>query len=79
MTKVAPDTQRLSWLIGYSPGMVDTDMGRAAAVQFGRKIEDLGAISETTSVEGILAVVDKATKETHGGKFWSYDGTELTY
>jgi hypothetical protein len=30
-------------------------------------------------VEGVLKVVDAATKESHGGKFWTNDGEELPF
>lgn len=62
-----------------SPGIVDTDMGKAGAASVGLTTEQLGAITPLASVEGILNVVDVATKATHGGKFWSYTGEELTY
>lgn len=59
--------------------MVATDMAQAVADQMGAKLEDLGAISPEASAAGVLAVVDAATKESHGGKFWNYDGSPLTY
>jgi norsolorinic acid ketoreductase len=61
-----------------SPGMVNTDMGRTGAKAFGLKIKDI-AITPLESVTGILSVIHKATKETHGGKFWSYTGKQMTY
>lgn len=42
-------------------------------------IADVEGISLTESVSGILALVDKATKETHGGKFWSYTGEQMEF
>jgi norsolorinic acid ketoreductase len=54
-------------------------MAQAVAEQIGTKLEDLGAISPEASAAGVLAVVDAATKESHGGKFWNYDGSALTY
>jgi hypothetical protein len=62
-----------------SPGVVTTDMTRAAAADMGAKLEDFGPITTEESAAGILVVVDAATKESHGGKFWSYDGSRLTY
>jgi norsolorinic acid ketoreductase len=59
--------------------MVDTDMGRTGAAAMGSTVEAMGAISTLESVSGLLGVIDKATKETHGGKFWSYTGQEMTY
>ena len=62
-----------------SPGMVDTDMGQSGAASVGMTTKEMGFISTTASAEGILAVVDVATKGTHGGRFWDYNGIELTY
>ena len=63
----------------YSPGLVATDMAQSVADQIGTKLEDLGAISPEASAAGVLAVVDAASKESHGGTFWNYDGSALTY
>jgi hypothetical protein len=54
-------------------------MTRAAAADMGAKLEDFGPITTEESAAAILVVVDAATKESHGGKFWSYDGSRLTY
>lgn len=54
-------------------------MAQAVAEQVGTTVADMGAISPETSAAGVLAVVDAATKESHGGKFWNYDGSALTY
>jgi norsolorinic acid ketoreductase len=59
--------------------MVGSDMGDAAAKAFGASLEAFGAITPLQSAQGVLEVVDKATKETHGGKFWDNTGKELTY
>jgi hypothetical protein len=45
----------------------------------GFTLEQLGAITPAESATGILSLIDKATKETHGGKFWNVDGTELAW
>lgn len=62
-----------------SPGMVDTDMGRDTAKASGLTVDQLGGISPAKSVEGVLKVVDAVTKETHGGKFWTNEGEELSF
>lgn len=62
-----------------SPGAVETDMGTSGAAAYGISLKDMGGITATQSAQGILSVVDAATKETHGGKFWSYNGDEMTY
>jgi norsolorinic acid ketoreductase len=62
-----------------SPGLVKTDMGQAAADDVGMEIDALGAITPLESVTSLLAIIDKATKESHGGKFWNYDGEQMAY
>ncbi|WVQ81962.1 hypothetical protein IAT38_004089 [Cryptococcus sp. DSM 104549] len=53
------------------PGFVETDMGRVAAASFG--IEKTPQIvDEVTPL--IFDLIEKATKETHGGLLWNYDG-----
>jgi norsolorinic acid ketoreductase len=59
--------------------MVATDMGHTAAKGFGSTVEEVGAISPDASATGVLSVIDKAGKETHGGKFWDNNGEELSY
>lgn len=54
-------------------------MTRAAAADMGAKLEDFRPITVEESAAKILRVVDTATKESHGGRFWSYDGSRLTY
>jgi len=54
-------------------------MAHAVAEKLGTSVTDMGAITPQESVVGILEVVNAATKESHGGKFWSYDGSALTY
>jgi hypothetical protein len=62
-----------------SPGVVDTDMGRSGAASVGMTTEQLGAITPDESARGILNVIHGSTKKKHGGRFWDYTGTELTY
>lgn len=59
--------------------MVSTDMGTKGAEGFGRSLEELGAITPEHSAKSLLAVIDVAKKETHGGKFWNYSGDEMKY
>ncbi|KAI0179036.1 NAD(P)-binding protein [Hypoxylon sp. FL1284] len=55
------------------PGWVQTDIGNRGADAFGY---DQAAISVDQSVQGMIKVIDSATRETHSGKMWVYDGTE---
>jgi hypothetical protein len=59
--------------------MVTTDMGNKGLAQFNVTPEEVNAISPAESAKGILTVVDSAKKESHGGKFWNYDGSEMRY
>lgn len=59
--------------------MVDTDMADEALPALGMTKEQAKPISVEESTEGLLAVFDQATRGSHGGKFFSYDGSELPY
>ena len=61
-----------------------TDMCKKGVTDFGFKPEDGSAgdipfISPQQSAEAIKAIVDAATIESHGGKFFNYDGTGLPW
>ncbi|OTB08377.1 hypothetical protein M426DRAFT_316998 [Hypoxylon sp. CI-4A] len=83
-TKVAVHwmTKRLDkeepWLTSMviHPGFVDTDMAGAGADGFGESTINIGwplvPVAECSA--GILKVIDEATKESHGGGFWAYNG-----
>ncbi|KAI1102856.1 NAD(P)-binding protein [Jackrogersella minutella] len=63
------------WLTAFviHPGLVDTDMGQAVMNGLGMA----GSISIITTDEscgGMVGLIDVATKESHGGRFWDYDG-----
>ncbi|WVQ81964.1 hypothetical protein IAT38_004091 [Cryptococcus sp. DSM 104549] len=53
------------------PGMVATDMGNAAAARFG-----LPSAPQTVDeiAPQVVYVIDSATRETHGGYMWHFDG-----
>ncbi|POY75476.1 hypothetical protein BMF94_1378 [Rhodotorula taiwanensis] len=61
------------------PGMVDTAMADEALPALGLTKEQAKPISVEESTEGLLAVYDAATRASHGGKFFSYDGSALPY
>lgn len=54
------------------PGWVATDMGYKAASEVGYK--EAPPVSIKESVDGMLQIIDKASKVTHGGTFWEYNG-----
>lgn len=55
---------------------VQTDMGNNGAVLFGL---EKAAITTKQSVEGMIKVFDVATRETHGGKLWVWDGRQVPW
>ncbi|KAB8437442.1 hypothetical protein FH972_025120 [Carpinus fangiana] len=55
------------------PGWVQTDMGNKGAEVMG--LEKAGITTEE-SVTGMVKVLDAATRETHGGKLWYWDGSK---
>lgn len=59
--------------------MVDTDMGNSGVKVLGKTVIELGGITVPESVVGVLKVVDAATKDSHGGRFWTYEGEELAF
>ncbi|KAI1460140.1 NAD(P)-binding protein [Annulohypoxylon moriforme] len=75
-------TQKISqeekWLLAMvaSPGWVQTDMGNDSAQYFG-----YGEAPDNIdkACDGVVTVIDSATKETHSGKMWSYDGTQMSW
>ncbi|KAI1451264.1 NAD(P)-binding protein [Annulohypoxylon moriforme] len=58
------------------PGWVQTDIGNRGADAFGF---EQAAISVDQSVQGMIKVIDVATRETHGGKMWMWDGKEVPW
>ncbi|KAL4797845.1 hypothetical protein BDV19DRAFT_377341 [Aspergillus venezuelensis] len=72
-TKKIADTE--PWLIAFpiDPGFVQSDLGNNAA-------NLLGLEKATTTVEdstqGLVAVIDASTKETHSGRLWKWTGEE---
>jgi hypothetical protein len=53
------------------PGWVATDLGNLGATNIGLKE---APVSVKESTDGIIQIVDKASKDTHGGTFWEYNG-----
>ena len=51
-------------------------MGNLGAEAFGL---EKAAITVQESVTGMIEVIDAATRKTHGGKLWAYDGREVPW
>lgn len=66
------------WLSAWvmNPGFVQTDNGNATAQVFG-----MGNAPHTLdqSVAGLLEVIDGATRDKTSGKFFNFDGSEMSY
>ncbi|TVY26063.1 Norsolorinic acid ketoreductase [Lachnellula hyalina] len=58
------------------PGWVQTDMGNRGAHAF-----DINEANITTedSVNGMIKIIDVATRDTHGGKLWEYNGSQVPW
>ncbi|TGO13445.1 hypothetical protein BTUL_0069g00120 [Botrytis tulipae] len=58
------------------PGWCQTELGNAGAVYFGM---DQAAVSVEDSCALMVPLITKSTKESHGGKLWSYEGGQLEW
>lgn len=60
-------------VVPVQPGWVQTNMGEKAATFAGMNPKDVPVTLEQ-SVNGLIAVFDKADKENYSGKFWDQNG-----
>lgn len=69
-----------TWLISFPihPGLVSTDMATAFFGHAGLKPSDMGVVSIEESVNGMLSVINSATR-AQSGNFQSYDGNVLPW
>ncbi|KAF7960108.1 hypothetical protein EAE96_001707 [Botrytis aclada] len=58
------------------PGWCQTELGNAGAVYFGM---DQAAVSVEDSCALMVPLITKSTKESHGGKLWSYEAGQLEW
>ncbi|KAH8800480.1 hypothetical protein F5884DRAFT_810556 [Xylogone sp. PMI_703] len=70
----AEEEKIAAWV--QEPCWVQTEGGNSSAQAFGLpeapvKLED--------SINGMISVLDAATKETHGGKMWGHDGNQQAW
>ncbi|KAJ5898248.1 hypothetical protein N7504_008536 [Penicillium tannophilum] len=63
------------WLNAFpiDPGWVQTDIGNRGAVDFGT---DKPTLTVEQSAGGVVKIVEAATRETHSGKLFKYNGEE---
>ncbi|EXJ55060.1 uncharacterized protein A1O5_12799 [Cladophialophora psammophila CBS 110553] len=69
------EEEKLTAFVAH-PGWVRTDMGDSGARVFGL---EHAPDSLLDSCDGMIKLFDEATKETHGGKLWQYDGIQLPW
>jgi len=62
--------------ISMSPGWVQTEMGNFGATSNGLKE---APVKLPDSLNGIVKVIEAATRETHVGRFWNYDGEQCVW
>ncbi|KAK3320147.1 hypothetical protein B0T19DRAFT_433963 [Cercophora scortea] len=58
------------------PGWVQTETGNTSAKHYGFEQAPLPILD---SVTGLVSVIDVATKESHGGQLWGYDGKKQAW
>ncbi|RYP07174.1 hypothetical protein DL765_009248 [Monosporascus sp. GIB2] len=58
------------------PGFVQTKAGNMVAQRFGLK-EATTPVDD--SCDGLVRIIDMATKESHGGRLWRFDGVERAW
>ncbi|OTA99519.1 hypothetical protein M426DRAFT_67652 [Hypoxylon sp. CI-4A] len=73
--KINAEEEWLNALV-INPGFVQTDLGNFAAQLAG--LEKAFVTVEGSSA-GVVKVIDGATKESHGGRFWNYTGEEVAW
>ncbi|OTA97018.1 hypothetical protein M434DRAFT_19239 [Hypoxylon sp. CO27-5] len=73
--KINAEEEWLNALV-IDPGFVQTDLGNYAAQLAGL---EKAFVTVEDSAAGVVKVIDGATKESHGGKFWNYTGEEIAW
>ncbi|BGP24308.1 hypothetical protein Rt10032_c03g1567 [Rhodotorula toruloides] len=65
------------------PGTVTSDMGKAAlkgmGIPEGVEVPGFPALTPDESAAALVKIFDEAKRETHNGKFLSYDGSEIRW
>ncbi|OTA64295.1 NAD(P)-binding protein [Hypoxylon sp. EC38] len=73
--KINAEEEWLNALV-IDPGFVQTDLGNFAARLAGL---EKAFVTVEDSAAGVVKVIDGATKESHGGRFWNYTGEEVAW
>ncbi|PQE20079.1 Short-chain dehydrogenase reductase SDR protein [Rutstroemia sp. NJR-2017a BBW] len=70
----AEEEKIAAWV--QEPGWVQTEGGNSSAQAFG--LPEAPVLLDD-SIKGMISVLDAATKESHGGKMWGYDGKQQAW
>jgi len=62
-------------IFAISPGFIETDLGAAGAERLGLGNDLFDRFED--SIGGMVKIIDEATRETHGGHLWSFDGSDV--
>ncbi len=60
------------------PGWLKTEMGNWAAEKSGVESGE-APMGVEEGVEGVVKVIDEASRESTSGRFWKYDGTVIPW
>lgn len=63
-------------ILGFLSRFVQTEMGNASARLVGLEKAFIGV---DESCDGMVRVIDAATKESHGGRLWDNEGTLMRW
>ncbi|KAI8628947.1 NAD(P)-binding protein [Xylariaceae sp. FL1651] len=74
ITKRANDEEDDITIFPVDPGFVQTEAGNRAAQAFGLS---QATVTIEESCDGLMKIFDNASKATHGGKLWRFDGIEV--
>ncbi|KAI1379957.1 NAD(P)-binding protein [Hypoxylon crocopeplum] len=70
------------WLLAFvvHPGWVQTDMGNySAGILGGAYGVEEAPVTIDDSCNGVVRLIDSATKPSYGGKMWDYEGTQQAW
>ncbi|RYP31786.1 hypothetical protein DL767_005564 [Monosporascus sp. MG133] len=73
--KINAEEERLNAFV-VNPGFCQTDLGNHAAHLLGM---EKAFVPVEESVPKLVELIDGATKESHGGRFWNYTGKEIAW
>jgi norsolorinic acid ketoreductase len=76
LTKAMDREEEKIAAFALNPGLCQTDMGNSGARFLGLEEAPVPVVESCT---GMVRVIDGASKKSHGGKLWSYEGETLSW